>query len=140
MGIQSDYLLRLIEQAMRVLLRLAKIGRVDDALHELDEATAALLGELTDIVPRLDAATAAHLLGDADRVVAWALLLTKRAEVERLRGDEAAAAALERRAADIVLEVRPRVLRLGAEADGVLGAVVSHGAERSEVIEPGTTA
>lgn len=123
MSIQSDYLLRLIEQTMRVLLRLAKIGRVDDALRELDDATAALLGELAGIVPRLDAATAAHLLGDPDRVAAWALLLAKRAEAERLRGDAGAAEALERQAVELALEVRPRIGRLRAEADALLEAL-----------------
>lgn len=123
MSIQSDYLLRLIEQTLRVLLRLAKIGRVDDALREIDDATAALLGELADIVPRLDAATAAHVLGDPDRVAAWALLLARRAEAERLRGDAGAAVALERRAVELALEVRPRVRRLRAEADALLAAL-----------------
>lgn len=123
MSIQSDYLLRLIEQTMRVLLRLARIGRVDDALRELDDAVAALLGDLAEIVPRLDAATAAHVMGDPDRVSAWALLLAKRAEAERLRGEAGAAEALERRAVELVLEVRPRVRRLRAEVEALLAAL-----------------
>ena len=75
---QRDVVLRWIEEFGRLIARLLRRGTAGDldlALEEIERATADLLGGLAPLVPQLDAASAAQLLGDADRIFAWAQLV-----------------------------------------------------------------
>lgn len=105
---QRDVVLRWIEEFGRLIARLLRRGTAGDldlALEEIERATADLLGGLAPLVPQLDAASAAQLLGDADRIFAWAQLVELRGLVLEARGDAPAGAA-----------ARARALELGREA------------------------
>ena len=95
---REDYLLRIIRQMGAVLARMLGLkngGQVQEALQTLDDAEGELLGPQADVVPRLDSATAAHVLGEPQRIAAWARLLHERADLLRLAGDEAGARSSE---------------------------------------------
>jgi hypothetical protein len=89
---QEDYLLRLIQQMVRALAEIAGLrnaGELDQAFDEVERATRTLLGDAADLLVRLDPGTAAQILGDPDRVLVWAKLVSEKAEILRLRGDGA---------------------------------------------------
>ena len=113
MGIsaRSDYLMRMIAEAMQVLLRIAGLrqeGRLDEALEAVDRSVKRLLGPLAGLVPRLDAATAAQFVGNPDQILAWAQLVMAEAEIRAQQGDLGRADALRQRAFDLAREVQAR--------------------------------
>jgi hypothetical protein len=108
---RDDYLLRIIQQMGAVLARMLGLkngGQVHEALQTLDDAEGELLGPMAEVVPRVDSATAAHMLGEPQRIAAWARLLHERAALLRLAGDEAGAALAAQRAAELAAEAQAR--------------------------------
>lgn len=108
---RDDYLLRMMVETTQALLRAAglrRAGKLDEALNELRDAYGELLGPAAELAPRLDSATAAQVVGNPERIRAWAQLLREEAEVRRLRGEAAAADALEARELELELEAHLR--------------------------------
>jgi hypothetical protein len=108
---RDDYLLRIIQQMGAVLARMLGLkngGQVHEALQTLDDAEGELLGPQAEVVPRVDSATAAHILGEPQRIAAWARLLHERAALLRLAGDEAGAALAAQRAIELAAEAQAR--------------------------------
>jgi hypothetical protein len=108
---RDDYLLRIIQQMGAVLARMLGLkngGQVQEALQTLDDAEGELLGPQAEVVPRVDSATAAHILGEPQRIAAWARLLHERAGLLRLAGDDAGAALSASRAAELAAEAWTR--------------------------------
>jgi hypothetical protein len=96
---QRDYLERMIEQLAAAVARaagLARDGKADEAVHELDEAWTTALGMREKDALRLDDSTLRMMLGAKTDVVVT--LLQARADVEASRGADALAAALRKRA------------------------------------------
>lgn len=113
MGIsaRSDYLMRMIAEAMQVLRRIAGLrqeGRLDEALEAVDRSVERLLGPLAGLVPRLDAATAAQFVGNPDQILAWAQLVMAEAEIRELQGDFGRAESLRQRALALAREAQAR--------------------------------
>jgi hypothetical protein len=109
---QDDYLIRIIQQMVQVLLRIAGLkqaGEFDVALHEIDCVTRTLLGPRADALVLLDPTTAAQVIGDPERVLAWARLTSEQAEVHQLQGDRASAERATKRALGLAREA----VRLG---------------------------
>jgi hypothetical protein len=108
---RDDYLLRIIQQMGAVLARMLGLkngGQVHEALQTLDDAEGELLGPQAEVVPRVDSATAAHILGEPQRIAAYARLLHERAALLRLAGDEAGAALAAQRAIELAAEAKAR--------------------------------
>lgn len=108
---REDFLLRMIRQMGAVLARMLGLkngGQVQEALQTLDDAEGELLGPMAQVVPRLDSATAAHVLGEPQRVAAWARLLHERADLLRLAGDETGASLVSQRARELAAEAQAR--------------------------------
>lgn len=109
--VQDDYILRLIEQAMRALgesirqaLGLKRAGQYAAALGAIAVGISTLLGPLGDLADRLDSATAAQLVGNPVRIAAWAQLVAEEADIYRRMGRSEAGARRERRALELGLE------------------------------------
>lgn len=112
-GARDDYLIRQIQQAAeaarRVRERLLGGATAPDVLPEIRAAERELLGAQGELLKRLDARSAGELLGDPQRLRAWAALLHAEAEAygrdgradlatratQRAEGLEASAAARE---------------------------------------------
>lgn len=108
---REDYLLRMIRQMGAVLARMLGLkngGQVQEALRTLDDAEGELLGPMAQVVPRLDPATAAHVLGEPQRIAAWARLLHERADLLRQAGDAAGAEVAARHARELADEAWAR--------------------------------
>jgi hypothetical protein len=104
---QEDYLIRLIQQMVQVLLRitgLKQAGHYEEALSEIDQAMRTLLGPAADILMRLDPSTAAQTIGDPDRVLIWATLLSEQAEIQQLQGHTQDVASARKRSLDLARE------------------------------------
>jgi hypothetical protein len=108
---RQDYLMRMIEQIIQVLLRaigLAKAGDCGEALVQLRTATGLLLGPFAEVLPRLDSASAAQMIGNPDQLLAYARLLSAEAEVRRMMGEPEAADGPALRSLEMALEARAR--------------------------------
>ena len=98
---QRDVVLRWIEQLARLVARLLGRGSPGDlatARDQVDEAVASLLGPLAPILPRLEADSAAELLGDPERIFAYAQLLDLDAAIGEAMGEREAARDVRARA------------------------------------------
>lgn len=126
---QRDVVLRWIEEFGRLIARLLRRGAAGDldlARDEIERATADLLGPLAPLVPQLDVASAAALLGDPDRIFAWAQLVELGGIVAEAQGNAAAGASARRRALELGREAcrRSRIERpdwaewVAARSDG----------------------
>ena len=121
---KKDYILRLLEQMRRLVEAL--LGKVREGVEvqgDLVQARgllAQLLGPLAGIAPRMDSATAGQMVGDPDVLFAWAELTAAEAELARTRGDEATAAATNRRALELALEAH---LRTNVDQDELLALI-----------------
>lgn len=106
-GEREDWIERVIEQLGAVVTRLAaRLGvgapAAAEVIREAKAAQGELLGPLAESLPRVDAASAVRLLRDPRAVALYVDLLRVEASARRLDGDEAAAAALEARAAALL--------------------------------------
>lgn len=112
---QRDIVLGWIEQLGRLVARLLGRGSAGDlaaARDQVNEAVASLLGPLAQILPQLEADSAAELLGDPDRIFAYAQLLDLDAAIREAAGEPEAAA--EDRARAVAL-ARAAALQAGGE-------------------------
>lgn len=104
---QDDYLIRLIRQMVQTILRIAGLrqgGEFEEAQSVIDHATGMLLGPAADTLTLLDPATAAQVVGDPDRVIAWAGLLLEQARLHQVQGDLPAAENARERALALARE------------------------------------
>ncbi|HEX6909656.1 MAG TPA: hypothetical protein VF142_04665 [Longimicrobium sp.] len=121
---RDDWLIRELQVLGAVIARMRGLkggGQLHEARQALDDAEGELLGPLAGVVPRLDSATAAHIVAEPRRIAAWARLLHERADLLRLAGDEAGAAALEQRAAELAAEGWARAEGFEAPVRELLG-------------------
>ena len=91
---QRDIVLGWIAQLGRLVARLLGRGSAGDlatARDQVDEAVVSLLGPLAQILPQLEADSAAELLGDPDRIFAYAQLLDLDAVIREAAGEREAA-------------------------------------------------
>lgn len=112
---ERDYILRLVQrlaQTIASILGRARGGQTADALAAIDRARLDLFGPLRRSLDILDASSVMSLLGDVDRVRAYAMLATAEAEVRDMRGELKQGAASRRRALEVYLEI---ALRRGSE-------------------------
>jgi hypothetical protein len=87
---QRDVVLRWIEQLGELIRRLLRRGgNLDDGRRQVDEAIEALLGPLAPLIPKLDVESATSLLGDPDRIFAYAQLLELEALIAGATGETA---------------------------------------------------
>jgi hypothetical protein len=99
---ERDYILRMIAAAAAAVARLRErlIGgaQPDEIIKDVRAAQVELLGKDAGLLRALDAASAAHVVGDKERLAAWADLLRLEAEALRKAGRADDAAALDQRA------------------------------------------
>jgi hypothetical protein len=109
---RKDYILRMIAELRRLVEAL--MGKVrekesgDELLAQARESIGKLLGPMGGVAMRMDSVTAAQMVNDADVLGAWAEVTAAEAEVQRARGDEAAASATARRALELAVEAHLR--------------------------------
>lgn len=121
---REDYLLRMIRELSGVIAQMLGLkggGQIHEAMQTLDDAEGELLGPLAQAAPRVDAATAAHIIGEPQKIAAWARLLHERADLLRLAGDEAGAAVTAARAAELAREAVARGEASRSAIDEILG-------------------
>ncbi len=127
---REDFLLRIIRQMGAVLARMLGLkngGQVQEALQTLDDAEGELLGPMAQVVPRLDSATAAHVLGEPQRIAAWARLLHERAGLLRMAGDETGASLVGERAVELAAEAQARAAGYEKAVRELLGPLADAG-------------
>jgi hypothetical protein len=102
---ERDYLLRMIAAAAAALARLREKltggGSPAEVVQAARAAQAELLGKDAALLRALDPASAARMLG-ADRIPAWADLLSLEADALRADGKDGEAASAESRAQVLV--------------------------------------
>lgn len=106
--LREDYVIRLIRQFVDVLARIAgfrKRGEYERAQVEIGRAWDEL-GVPRDLVLATDLATAASLFRDADQQRVAAQLLAEDAHVMQAKGDPLHAAAMRRRAIELLMHAR----------------------------------
>jgi hypothetical protein len=104
---RRDYVLEMIEQlaaAIASIAGLKEAGQLDEALRLVQKTADGLFGPLHRTLDAVDSATAATLLGDADKVAAYAALVAERADIQERKGDARRARADHRRALETYLE------------------------------------
>lgn len=114
--IQRDYILRMLEQATKVIIRLLKLKdeeQYEAALQTLSDGIDELFGIDGNMLRRVDAETAAYLLGQWQKVKTFARLTREEAGIFEALGREGQAIQLQRRAAVLYLEA----LRLKGSSD-----------------------
>jgi len=114
-SVDQDYLMRAIQQlaeALRQILKLRKLGLLQEALAEIFATNQSLVGLDTQLFDLLDSATLARQLG-AERLEIAALLIAEEAEVRQALGDYPRSFALRRRALEFLLEARAFGATLG---------------------------
>ncbi|HEU4629914.1 MAG TPA: hypothetical protein VFS08_09205 [Gemmatimonadaceae bacterium] len=103
---RDDFFVRTIrevaEAVRRIRARLGGGASADEVVPEIQAAEGMLLGGRGALLRVLDARSAAQLLGDPDAARLWVELLRLEAEAHRRGGREAAAQALEARAAELL--------------------------------------
>lgn len=92
--VQRDFIRRLIAQLGEFLARLVALSdkkQLDEAIALVNETERELIGPLLGTIEEVDARTAAMLLGSADKLRLYALLVAERAKLFALAGraDEA---------------------------------------------------
>jgi hypothetical protein len=107
---RKDYILRMIEQlaaAIAGVAGLKEAGQLDDALRLVRETADGIFGPLLRTLDEVDSATAASLLGDGEKVAAYAALLAEQADIHERKGDARRARSDHRRALEVYLELAP---------------------------------
>jgi hypothetical protein len=105
-SVDQDYLMRAIQQlaeALRQILKLRKLGLLQEALAEIFAANRSLVGLDAQLFDLLDSATLVRQLG-AERLEIAALLIAEEAEVRQALGDFPRSFVLRRRALEFLLE------------------------------------
>ena len=104
---QRDYILRMIEQlaqALGAMAGLRKAGKHDEAAQLWQSTADGLFGPLLSMLEQLDPTSAALLIGDRDKLVAYAALVAERGDLSQARGGQRQAATEHRRALELFLE------------------------------------
>ncbi len=81
---QTDYLMRMIEQAalaLRAALGLRKSGDYEQALCEVQDGIGLLLDNKADFISRVDGVSAARFLGDPQYAETYACLLFEKGDL-----------------------------------------------------------
>jgi hypothetical protein len=114
-SVDQDYLMRAIQQlaeALRQILKLRKLGLLQEALAEIFATNQSLVGLDAQLFDLLDSATLVRQLG-AERLEIAALLIAEEAEVRQALGDFPRSFALRRRALEFLLEAQAGGAPLG---------------------------
>jgi hypothetical protein len=114
-SVDQDYLMRAIQQlaeALRQILKLRKLGLLQEALAEIFATNQSLVGLDAQLFDLLDSAALVRQLG-AERLEIAALLIAEEAEVRQALGDFPRSFALRRRALEFLLETRATGAALG---------------------------
>jgi hypothetical protein len=104
---RKNYILEMIEQlaaAIASVVGLKQAGKLDEALQLVRTTADGIFGALLRTLDEVDSATAASLLGNSDKVAAYATLLAEQADIQERRGDARRARADHRRALEMYLE------------------------------------
>ncbi|HET8655738.1 MAG TPA: hypothetical protein VFL93_09515 [Longimicrobiaceae bacterium] len=104
---RDDFLMRTIQQLASALERAAGLrgaGDLDAAREALENASREQFGGLATLLPQLDVETAVRLLASPERMTGWVRVLAEQAEQERARGNPDAAARMDARALELLLE------------------------------------
>ncbi|MCC6318031.1 MAG: hypothetical protein IT361_10105 [Gemmatimonadaceae bacterium] len=112
---QRDFILRLIEAVGATLRRALKRREENDlagARQEIALTIGEVLGPGAAMVPMVDATTAANLVSDPQRLALYCQLLEADAELLSAMGQTDRAAAVARRATELLLELVLRRVEL----------------------------
>lgn len=104
---ERDYILRMIQQlaqAIGRILGLKRAGKLDEALQEVRATADGIFGPMLRTLEALDAQSAASLLGNREKIEAYAALTAEEASILELKGDAKRAKGSERRAFLLYLE------------------------------------
>src|SRR5262245_37792345 len=107
--LERDYILRMIQQLAQALgriLGLKRAGKLHEALQEVRATADGIFGPMRSTLDAIDAQSAASLLGNRDKIEAYAALTAEEASIHELLGDARRARSGERRALELYLEVR----------------------------------
>jgi hypothetical protein len=106
--LERDYILRMIQQLAQALgriLGLKRAGKLDEALLEVRATADGIFGPMRRTLEAIDAQSAASLLGNREKIEAYAALTAEEASIHELLGDARRARGGERRALSLYLEV-----------------------------------
>jgi tetratricopeptide (TPR) repeat protein len=106
---REDYIIRLIQQLVDAIARIAGLnrrGEHDKALAEAEQAWGALLDAPPDLVDAVDTATLAEMLRSPDKMRVAAQLLHEQGRALAGKGDPLHAGVRYRRALELILEAR----------------------------------
>jgi len=102
---EKDYikrqLQRLSEALARVILGARETGKIDPALEEIKKTCRSLIGHDARFLAVIDAGSAALVLREPSKIKAYAELCAAEGELLALRGDAAAAEAMQKRAREL---------------------------------------
>jgi hypothetical protein len=124
---QEDYLLRVIQQLVDAIARIAGLnrrGEHDQAVVEADQAWSDLLGVPAELAATVDSRTLAGMLREPARIRLAAQLVREQARALTGKGDAAGAAVRCRRALELWLEARatePRGRGAGDNDEAAIG-------------------
>jgi hypothetical protein len=119
--VRRDFIDRLIQQvaeAVGLVLRLSRSGRLDEALDAVRQTIALVLGPDHTLLERMEATSAVNFIGkfELDRVRLYAELLAEEATIHEQRGDVTQAQRSRRHAVELYAAGSLAGLRLD-EAD-----------------------
>jgi len=106
---REDYIIRLIQQLVETIARIAGLnrrGEHDKALAEADQAWGKLLDAPPDLIDAVDTPTLAGMLRYPDKMRVAAQLLHEQGRAFAGKGDPLHAAVRYRRAMELLLEAR----------------------------------
>lgn len=128
---RNDYILRLIESIGIVIAKVVGLrvkGQFEEALQEIETATALLPGPPTEMLSMVDSSTAAGLLQQPAYIAAYARLLAEKARIQRQMGDHGAESN-EKRALELALEAHKIENSPSEELCELVDRLVDAGAE-----------
>jgi hypothetical protein len=124
--VERDYVLRMIQQLVRALARIAglkRAGQLDEALEDVSATLDDVLGPLRQTLEVIDPQSAARLLSDRDRIEAYAVLVAEEGSILELMGDTERSGHRTRRALALLLEAQRLGHTLSPDALEVLEAL-----------------
>lgn len=133
---RDDYVLRILEQLVDVLARIAghtKRGEYEKAIVEAERAWSELLGVPRELADAMDSPSLARLLRDPDRMRGASRLLGEEARAHQAKGSLSRSAALYRRAHELALEARTT----DPQPEDETGSSSSRAASRTSIADRG---
>ena len=131
---RDDYILRIVEKIsgmIAAIVGLKAAGQLDDALQEVETATALLPGPTTELLPSVDSSTAATLLRQPAYIAAYARLVAEKACIQKQMGNENEAESGEERALELALEAYKREHEPPEALCALVDRLVSEGADKN---------